>query len=136
MEIQILEFTARCAWPSAAACSLAISTSATKKQGTCTNACRWQYNVQEGKKRQRRQHRTQVRADSGDKMLSRRWDPATNRQSVYDSRGPASGEADQPRSKTQHGTQHHELKICAIAHVERLTKMGVHSLKSKVVPNL
>lgn len=43
-------FTARCAWPTlAAACSRAISTNAIPNCGTCTNACRWEYNVQEGK---------------------------------------------------------------------------------------
>lgn len=51
--------TARCAWPTpAAACSPGISTSATRT-GTCTNACRWEYNVAEGKGR-RRQHRPQI----------------------------------------------------------------------------
>ncbi|MBD2811459.1 tRNA 5-hydroxyuridine modification protein YegQ [Xenorhabdus sp. Vera] len=98
-------------------------------QGTCTNACRWEYNVQEGKE-----------------------DTVGNIVHVHDpisvkNIGPTLGqgaptdkvfmieEAKRPGEymsafEDEHGTYIMNSKdLRAIEHVERLTEMGVHSLK-------
>ncbi|MDU1869240.1 MAG: U32 family peptidase [Escherichia coli] len=74
-------------------------------QGTCTNACRWEYNVQEGKE-----------GAPTDKVFM-----------IEEAQRP--GEY-MTAFEDEHGTYIMNSKdLRAIAHVERLTKMGVHSLK-------
>ncbi|MGC9403766.1 tRNA 5-hydroxyuridine modification protein YegQ [Vibrio genomosp. F10] len=111
-------------------------------QGTCTNACRWEYKVEEGKEN-----------DTGD--IVEKFDPATDSQGkegqaieVQDERPDNTlglgkptddvvllSEAHRPEEKMaayedEHGTYIMNSKdLRAIQHVERLTKMGVHSLK-------
>ncbi|OEF09073.1 tRNA 5-hydroxyuridine modification protein YegQ [Vibrio genomosp. F10] len=111
-------------------------------QGTCTNACRWEYKVEEGKEN-----------DTGD--IVEKFDPATDYQGkegqaieVQDERPDNTlglgkptddvvllSEAHRPEEKMaayedEHGTYIMNSKdLRAIQHVERLTKMGVHSLK-------
>ena len=120
-------FMARCAWPTPAACSLAISTSVTRKRGTCTNACRWEYNVQEGKE-----------DDIGNIVHKHEPIPVTNVEPTLGIGAPTDSvlaieEAKRPGEYTtafedEHGTYIMNSKdLRAIAHVERLTKMGVHS---------
>ncbi len=123
-------FMARCAWPTpAAACSLAISTSVTRTEGTCTNACRWEYNVQEGKE-----------DDIGNIVHKHEPIPVTNVEPTLGIGAPTDSvfmieEAKRPGEymtafEDEHGTYIMNSKdLRAIAHVERLTKMGVHSLK-------
>ena len=120
-------FTARCAWPTpAAACSLATSTSVTRT-GTCTNACRWEYNVQEGKE-----------DDIGNIVHKHEPIPVTNVEPTLGIGAPTDSvfmieEAKRPGEymtafEDEHGTYIMNSKdLRAIAHVERLTKMGVHS---------
>ena len=98
-------------------------------QGTCTNACRWEYKVQEGKE-----------DDIGN--IVHQYDPIPVRNVE-----PTLG-AGQPTDKVfmieeamrpgeymtafedEHGTYIMNSKdLRAVAHVEQLTKMGVHSLK-------
>ncbi len=98
-------------------------------QGTCTNACRWEYNVQEGKE-----------DEIGN--IVHQYEPIP----VQDVT-PALG-VGQPTDKVfmieeamrpgeymtafedEHGTYIMNSKdLRAVAHVERLTRMGVHSLK-------
>lgn len=98
-------------------------------QGTCTNACRWEYKVQEGKE-----------DEIGN--IVHQYEPIP----VQDVT-PALG-AGQPTDKVfmieeamrpgeymtafedEHGTYIMNSKdLRAVAHVERLTRMGVHSLK-------
>ncbi|MEZ8823512.1 tRNA 5-hydroxyuridine modification protein YegQ [Vibrio amylolyticus] len=111
-------------------------------QGTCTNACRWEYKVEEGKEN-----------DTGD--IVEKFDPAVESQAtegqaieVQDERPDNTlglgkptdevvllSEAHRPEEKMaayedEHGTYIMNSKdLRAIQHVERLTKMGVHSLK-------
>ncbi len=42
-------FTVRCAWPLQALPALGYINKRDPNRGTCTNACRWEYNVGEGK---------------------------------------------------------------------------------------
>jgi len=98
-------------------------------QGTCTNACRWEYKVQEGKE-----------DEIGN--IVHQYDPIPVRNVE-----PTLG-AGQPTDKVfmieealrpgeymtafedEHGTYIMNSKdLRAVAHVEQLTKMGVHSLK-------
>ncbi|MGF1696846.1 tRNA 5-hydroxyuridine modification protein YegQ [Vibrio kyushuensis] len=106
-------------------------------QGTCTNACRWEYKVEEAKE------------DSTGQIVEK-FDPAADVQAVevQDERPDNTlglgkpiddvvllSEAHRPEEKMaafedEHGTYIMNSKdLRAIQHVERLTKMGVHSLK-------
>lgn len=105
-------------------------------QGTCTNACRWEYNVEKGKE-----------DESG--QIVEKFDPAeTQSIEVKDERPDNTlglgkptdevvllSESHRPEEKMaafedEHGTYIMNSKdLRAIQHVERLTKMGVHSLK-------
>ncbi|MDU4662789.1 MAG: U32 family peptidase C-terminal domain-containing protein, partial [Enterobacter hormaechei] len=98
-------------------------------QGTCTNACRWEYNVQEGKE-----------DDIGNIVHKHEPIPVTNVEPTLGIGAPTDSvfmieEAKRPGEymtafEDEHGTYIMNSKdLRAIAHVERLTKMGVHSLK-------
>ena len=107
-----------------------------QKQGTCTNACRWEYKVEGGKEN-----------DTGD--IVEKFDPGQAQAvEVQDERPETTigrgkptdevvllSEAHRPEEKMaayedEHGTYIMNSKdLRAIQHVERLTKMGVHSLK-------
>ncbi|NHB86826.1 tRNA 5-hydroxyuridine modification protein YegQ [Photorhabdus tasmaniensis] len=98
-------------------------------QGTCTNACRWEYHVQEGK------------ADDIGNIVHRHEPiPAKNIEPTLGEGAPTNKvfmfeEAKRPGEymsafEDEHGTYIMNSKdLRAIEHVERLTKMGVHSLK-------
>jgi putative protease len=97
-------------------------------QGTCTNACRWEYNVQEGKE-----------DDVGNIVHKHEPIPA-NVEPTLGIGAPTDSvfmieEAKRPGEymtafEDEHGTYIMNSKdLRAIAHVERLTQMGVHSLK-------
>lgn len=121
--------TARCVWPTpAAACSPGISTSATRTR-TCTNACRWEYNVAEGKE-----------DDVGNIVHKYEPIPVQTVEPTLGIGAPTDKvfmieEAKRPGEymtafEDEHGTYIMNSKdLRAIAHVERLTQMGVHSLK-------
>ncbi|MGF1908851.1 tRNA 5-hydroxyuridine modification protein YegQ [Vibrio kasasachensis] len=105
-------------------------------QGTCTNACRWEYKVEEGKEN-----------DSG--QIVEAFDPnEAQAVEVQDERPETTigrgkpiddvvllSESHRPEEKMaafedEHGTYIMNSKdLRAIQHVERLTQMGVHSLK-------
>ena len=98
-------------------------------QGTCTNACRWEYNVQEGKE-----------DDIGNIVHKHEPIPVTNVEPTLGIGAPTDSvfmieEAKRPGEymtafEDEHGTYIMNSKdLRAIAHVERLTQMGVHSLK-------
>ena len=96
-------------------------------QGTCTNACRWEYNVAEGKQDEvgnivGLHEPVQVQAPtlgSGDSterlfLLEEKMKPGDVMSAFED----------------EHGTYIMNSKdLRAVAHVERLSQMGVHSLK-------
>lgn len=82
-------------------------------QGTCTNACRWQYDVHQAKEN-----------ETGDIIKIQPVDDI-----VMLEEGGRPGEL-MPAFEDEHGTYIMNSKdLRAIQHVERLTKMGVHSLK-------
>ncbi|WP_036769274.1 tRNA 5-hydroxyuridine modification protein YegQ [Photorhabdus australis] len=98
-------------------------------QGTCTNACRWEYNVQEGKE-----------DDIGNIVHIHEPIPAKNIEPTLGKGAPTDKVftfEDMKRQgeymsafEDEHGTYIMNSKdLRAIEHVERLTKMGVHSLK-------
>ncbi|WLD57140.1 tRNA 5-hydroxyuridine modification protein YegQ [Salinispirillum sp. LH 10-3-1] len=112
-------------------------------QGTCTNACRWEYKTHEG--------RTDITGDVVPRDASI-WTPAQNKiasDSVDSSTGinPVLGEGLpvdgvylledpnrpgelMPAWEDEHGTYiMNSRDLRAIQHVKRLTEMGVHSLK-------
>lgn len=95
-------------------------------QGTCTNACRWEYKVTEGKEN-----------ESGD--IVHKIDPnaviptlgeGQPTDKVYLLQEPQRPDEHMPAFEDEHGTYIMNSKdLRAVQHVERLTKMGVHSLK-------
>ncbi|WP_434524498.1 tRNA 5-hydroxyuridine modification protein YegQ [Photorhabdus asymbiotica] len=98
-------------------------------QGTCTNACRWEYNVQEGKE-----------DDIGNIVHIHEPIPAKNIEPTLGKGAPTDKvftfeDMKRPGEymsafEDEHGTYIMNSKdLRAIEHVERLTKMGVHSLK-------
>ncbi|MBS9437448.1 U32 family peptidase [Photorhabdus noenieputensis] len=98
-------------------------------QGTCTNACRWEYHVQEGKE-----------DDIGNIVHMHEPIPTKNIEPTLGKGTPTDKvftfeEAKRPGEymsafEDEHGTYIMNSKdLRAVEHVERLTKMGVHSLK-------
>jgi len=105
-------------------------------QGTCTNACRWEYQAHEAKE-----------DESGDPMPIEPgiWVPPSDK--IVTDQPPTLGEGGptdkiylleeegrpgqlMPAYEDEHGTYIMNSKdLRAIQHVERLTKMGIHSLK-------
>ncbi|WP_413727883.1 tRNA 5-hydroxyuridine modification protein YegQ [Sodalis sp. RH19] len=98
-------------------------------QGACTNACRWEYNVQEGKE------------DEVGNIVHQHEPIAVTQVEPTLGIGAPTGkvfmleEAQRPGEymsafEDEHGTYIMNSKdLRAVAHVERLTAMGVHSLK-------
>ncbi|MGL4474405.1 MAG: tRNA 5-hydroxyuridine modification protein YegQ [Shewanella sp.] len=91
-------------------------------QGTCTNACRWKYDIHDAKQ-----------DDSGDIVAIHpastlgEGQPSDNMYLLQESGRP--GEY-MPAFEDEHGTYIMNSKdLRAIQHVERLTKMGIDSLK-------
>ncbi|MFT6913916.1 MAG: putative protease [Motiliproteus sp.] len=103
-------------------------------QGACTNACRWKYDVHEGKE-----------DESGDIVPVQTFDPNATQASAEPEPQLGVGkpsdkivllqEASRPGEympafEDEHGTYIMNSKdLRAIQHVQRLTEMGVHSLK-------
>ncbi|MGO2406267.1 MAG: prephenate-dependent tRNA uridine(34) hydroxylase TrhP, partial [Vibrio litoralis] len=105
-------------------------------QGTCTNACRWEYKVEKG-----------TENDAG--QIVEQFDPSQAQGIEVQEQRPENtlglgkptdevvllSESHRPEEKMaafedEHGTYIMNSKdLRAIQHVERLTKMGVHSLK-------
>ncbi|SHI11027.1 prephenate-dependent tRNA uridine(34) hydroxylase TrhP [Ferrimonas marina] len=92
-------------------------------QGTCTNACRWKYDVHEAKE-----------DASGDVVAIQPAEPTLGQGQPTDKvfllqEGNRPGEY-MPAFEDEHGTYIMNSKdLRAIQHVDRLAKMGVHSLK-------
>ncbi len=95
-------FTVRCAGLLRSLPALWLYQQARPEPGTCTNACRWEYNVQEGKEDDVATSYTST-SRFRCKMLSRRWYRRANRQSLYDRRSPASGRV-MTAFEDEHGT--------------------------------
>ncbi|TCI05261.1 U32 family peptidase [Corallincola luteus] len=111
-------------------------------QGTCTNACRWKYDAHEAKETETgdvvavdpKEAQRQQEAIAVQEITAQQADATLGE-------GPASSEIFllqeemrpgeyMPAFEDEHGTYIMNSKdLRAIEHVERLTKMGVHSLK-------
>lgn len=94
-------------------------------QGTCTNACRWQYNLQPGGEDDCgnivRLH------DPTDKIVAETCSPADKLILLEETSRPGEWMS---AFEDQHGTYIMNSKdLRAIEHVPRLTQMGIHSLK-------
>jgi len=110
-------------------------------QGTCTNACRWEYKVEEGKENDAGQIVEASEPVAFDPNEAQAIEVADERPETTIGRGKPIddvvllSESHRPEEKMaafedEHGTYIMNSKdLRAIQHVERLTKMGVHSLK-------
>jgi putative protease len=111
-------------------------------QGACTNACRWKYNAQEA-----------VETETGDivpadtiatnTITTKTWDPENNSAETLASTADSQQEIPMmlleeqgrpgelmPAFEDEHGTYIMNSKdLRAVQHVDRLVKMGIHSLK-------
>ncbi len=89
-------------------------------QGACTNSCRWEYNVHEATETAT----GDIIAKQGDTQT---WQPTDAPVLLQEKNRP--GEY-MPAFEDEHGTYIMNSKdLRAVQHVERLVKMGVHSLK-------
>ncbi|WP_448549650.1 prephenate-dependent tRNA uridine(34) hydroxylase TrhP [Thalassotalea fusca] len=90
-------------------------------QGTCTNACRWNYNVHPA-----------TQTETGDIIAVQQFDPHAGNSfddSVLIQEAHKPGEY-MPAFEDEHGTYIMNSKdLRAVEHAERLVKMGIHSLK-------
>jgi putative protease len=101
-------------------------------QGTCTNACRWSYDVKAGKENETGDivHVEPANAETGPQTVTPTLGegaPSTEVFMLEEKEKP--GEL-MPTFEDEHGTYIMNSKdLRAVQHVERLTRMGVHSLK-------
>lgn len=98
-------------------------------QGTCTNACRWEYKVEEGKQDEIGNivHQYQPIAVRNVEPTLGQGQPTDKVFMIEEAMRP--GEY-MTAFEDEHGTYIMNSKdLRAVAHVERLTQMGVHSLK-------
>ena len=95
-------------------------------QGTCTNACRWSYDVKEGKENESGDIVHKI--DPNDVIPTLGEGVPTDQVFMLEERAKP-GEF-MPAFEDEHGTYIMNSKdLRAVQHVERLTQMGVHSLK-------
>jgi len=102
-------------------------------QGTCTNTCRWSYKVHEGKEDEAGQivkaHNDQVQIEIHERIEPTLGKGATTDKVVLLEEPRRPGEY-MPTYEDEHGTYIMNSKdLRAVQHVDRLTKMGIHSLK-------
>ncbi|WP_150538735.1 tRNA 5-hydroxyuridine modification protein YegQ [Actinobacillus vicugnae] len=104
-------------------------------QGTCTNACRWEYKMEEGT--------TDEVGNIVPKAMVQKYEPEIEVKNVAPTLGEGANtdkvflytEPNRPDEQMtafedEHGTYFMNSKdLRAVQHVERLTQMGVHSLK-------
>ena len=101
-------------------------------QGSCTNACRWQYGVEQGKENELGEIVSSKKTDTVDVVTI--VDPTLGQgkttDDVYILREKTRPEEEMTAFEDEHGTYIMNSKdLRAVQHVERLVKMGVHSLK-------
>lgn len=102
-------------------------------QGTCTNACRWQYGVEEATENEvgeivSKQPQTEGCCQEEEVTPTLGEGPATDK--VFILREGTRPEEEMTAFEDEHGTYIMNSKdLRAIQHVERLIKMGVYSLK-------
>ena len=102
-------------------------------QGTCTNACRWQYNVQEAKEDALgnivHQHQPETALVMAEKSAATLGEGSTTEKLFMLEEAQRPGEY-MSASEDEHGTYIMNSKdLRAVEHVASLTRLGVHSLK-------
>jgi len=130
MELEVFVHGALCMAYSGRCLLSGYMTHRDSNQGACTNSCRWQYNAHEAKE-----------TETGDLIPV---NPSATQTQIYDPQNEVLGEEVQPvllqeRSRPnellptyedEHGTYIMNSKdLRAVQHVDRLVKMGIHSLK-------
>lgn len=103
-------------------------------QGTCTNACRWEYNVEKGKEDEATGQIVEYYTPQKIEVLEERPAPTLGVGQPTDEVMLISEAANPDEKMTayedEHGTYIMNSKdLRAVQHVERLAKMGIHSLK-------
>jgi len=119
MELEVFVHGALCIAYSGRCLLSGYMTHRDSNQGACTNSCRWQYNVHEAKEN-----------EVGELIPSKPELQETDRQrhALLQERGRP-GEL-MPAYEDEHGTYIMNSKdLRAVQHVDRLVKMGIHSLK-------
>lgn len=95
-------------------------------QGACTNSCRWEYNAHEAKENETGDL---VAVDTSRLTNAEVWSPHDEVQPVLLQEKNRPDEF-MPAYEDEHGTYIMNSKdLRAVQHVERLVKMGIHSLK-------
>ncbi len=96
-------------------------------QGTCTNACRWKYDVHEAKQTETGDV---VAVQSDVQIQQPTLGEGSTTDNIYLLQEPGRPGEYMPAFEDEHGTYIMNSKdLRAIQHVERLTKMGIDSLK-------
>jgi len=97
-------------------------------QGTCTNACRWQYGVEQGKENELGEI-VGTKAEAV-KIVEPTLGQGKTSDEVFILREKTRPDEEMTAFEDEHGTYIMNSKdLRAVQHVERLVKMGVHSLK-------
>lgn len=98
-------------------------------QGTCTNACRWQYGVEKGKENELGDVVSDKKIDAVNIVEPTLGEGKTTDE-VFILREKTRPEEEMTAFEDEHGTYIMNSKdLRAVQHVERLVEMGVHSLK-------
>lgn len=99
-------------------------------QGTCTNACRWEYNMQEGTTDDVGNIVPKYESEIDVKNVAPTLGEGQTTDKVFLYTEPHRPDEQMTAFEDEHGTYFMNSKdLRAVQHVERLTKMGVHSLK-------
>lgn len=99
-------------------------------QGTCTNACRWEYNVQEGTTDDVGNIVPKYEPEIEVKNVAPTLGEGQSTDKVFLYTEPHRPDEQMTAFEDEHGTYFMNSKdLRAVQHVERLTQMGVHSLK-------
>lgn len=125
MELEVFVHGALCMAYSGRCLLSGYMTHRDSNQGACTNSCRWQYNVHDAKETETGDL-IPVNAESPAAQI---YDPDAEIQPVLLQEKSRPNEL-LPTYEDEHGTYIMNSKdLRAVQHVERLVKMGIHSLK-------
>jgi putative protease len=125
MELEVFVHGALCMAYSGRCLLSGYMTHRDSNQGACTNSCRWQYNVHDAKETETGDL-IPVNAESAAAQI---YDPDAEIQPVLLQEQSRPNEL-LPTYEDEHGTYIMNSKdLRAVQHVERLVKMGIHSLK-------
>ncbi len=125
MELEVFVHGALCIAYSGRCLLSGYMTHRDSNQGACTNSCRWEYNSHEAKENELGDLIPVTPVNDDPKT----WTPEEDVQPVLLQEKSRPGEY-MPAYEDEHGTYIMNSKdLRAVQHVERLVKMGIHSLK-------